>query len=334
MENIKKTKEELFQEDVIKASEKIKKIKNEIHKKIIWQDDLIKWLLIWLFWKWHILLEWVPGLAKTLTVDTLSKTLKLWFNRIQFTPDLLPSDLIWTEIYNQKTWEFVVKKWPIFNNFILADEINRAPSKVQSALLEAMAEKHITIWKDTFFLEEPFLVLATQNPIEQSWTYRLPEAQLDRFMLKINVFYAKKEDEKEMYKKYSLWFEKIKIEKIIDKKTIFEIQKIVWNIYVSQNIYDYVTDIIDSSRNSTKYGLWEIEKYIDYWISPRWWLSLISWAKVLALMEWRTFVIPEDIKKIWKQALAHRLTLSFEALANDITGEYIIEKIFDNIKVV
>ena len=193
------TQNEKLLEQIKLTGEKLEKVKNEIHKKIVWQDDLIDNILIWLFWKWHILIEWVPGLAKTMTVDTISKVIDLKFNRIQFTPDLLPSDLIWTEIYNPKTWEFAIKKWPIFNNFILADEINRAPSKVQSALLEAMAERQITIWNDTFKLEEPFIVLATQNPIEQAWTYRLPEAQMDRFMLKIDVDYANIEDEKEVY---------------------------------------------------------------------------------------------------------------------------------------
>lgn len=341
MENIEtktkleeKTSEQLFEEQVLEVSKNLQELILEVHKKIVWQEDLIKGLLIWLFWKWHILLEWVPWLAKTLTVDTLSKTLKLWFNRIQFTPDLLPSDLIWTEIYNQKTWDFLVKKWPIFNNFILADEINRAPSKVQSALLEAMAEKHITIWKDTFVLDMPFVVLATQNPIEQSWTYKLPEAELDRFMLKLNVNYQTKDDEKIMYKKLNANFDDIVINKIFDRKDIFEIQETVAKIYVSDNIYDYVTDIIDASRNPEKYWLSEIKKYISYWVSPRWWLSLISASKVIALMEWRTFVIPEDIKKIWTEALAHRLVLSFEALANDITSEEIIKKIFENVKVI
>ena len=190
-----------LQEKINLASNKINEVINEVSKKIVGQDDLITNLIIGLLVKWHILIEGVPGLAKTLTVDTLSKTLNLGFNRVQFTPDLLPSDLIWTEIFNQKTWEFSVKKWPIFNNFILADEINRAPSKVQSALLEAMAEKQITIWTESFKLDEPFIVLATQNPIEQTGTYRLPEAQLDRFMMKVSVKYTEKKDEILMYKK-------------------------------------------------------------------------------------------------------------------------------------
>lgn len=331
MENTELKNEEIFEQKVVESSNKIKDLITEVHKKIVGQDDLIKSMIIGLLAKWHILIEWVPWLAKTLTVDTLSKALDLGFNRIQFTPDLLPSDLIWTEIYNAKTWEFMIKKGPIFNNFILADEINRAPSKVQSALLEAMAEKHITIWKETFDLDEPFIVLATQNPIEQAWTYRLPEAQLDRFMMKVNVDYADKQTEKEMYKKLNNDFEKIKIDKILNKKDIKEISKILSEIYVSDNIYDYVANIIEETRNSTNT---KIKQFISYWISPRWGLALISWAKVLALMEWRTFVIPEDIKNIAKNVLSHRLVLNYEAVVNEVNSEKIIDYILENVKVV
>lgn len=331
MENTELKNEEIFEQKVVESSNKIKDLITEVHKKIVGQDDLIKSMIIGLLAKWHILIEWVPWLAKTLTVDTLSKALDLGFNRIQFTPDLLPSDLIWTEIYNAKTWEFMIKKGPIFNNFILADEINRAPSKVQSALLEAMAEKHITIWKETFDLDEPFIVLATQNPIEQAWTYRLPEAQLDRFMMKVNVDYADKQTEKEMYKKLNNDFEKIKIDKILNKKDIKEISKILSEIYVSDNIYDYVANIIEETRNSKNT---KIKQFISYWISPRWGLALISWAKVLALMEWRTFVIPEDIKNIAKNVLSHRLVLNYEAVVNEVNSEKIIDYILENVKVV
>ncbi len=325
---------DILEQKVSHYSKKIDEVKQEVHKKIVGQEELIESMIIALLAKWHILIEWVPGLAKTLSVDTLSKTLDLWFNRIQFTPDLLPSDLTWTEIYNAKSGEFLIKKWPIFNNFILADEINRAPSKVQSALLEAMAEKHITIWNETFSLEEPFIVLATQNPIEQTWTYRLPEAQLDRFMMKINVEYPSKDKEKEMYKKVEWDFEDIKINKILDKKDIKEIWEILKEIYVSDNIFEYVTQIIDSTRNPWKYNLWDLEKYISYWISPRWWLSLISWAKVLAFLNNRTFVIPEDIKYLAKKVLAHRLVLNYEAVVDEVNNEKIIEKILENVKVV
>jgi len=329
MENIE------LQEKIENASEKINEVIAEIHKKIVGQEDLIKTIIIGLLAKWHILIEWVPGLAKTLTVDTFSKTLNLWFNRVQFTPDLLPSDLIWTEIYNPKTWEFSIKKWPIFNNFILADEINRAPSKVQSALLEAMAEKQITIWNESFKLDEPFIVLATQNPIEQSWTYKLPEAQLDRFMMKVDVDYTEKNLEKEMYKKLNSNFEKIKINKILNKRDLKNIQNLLEEIHISENIYDYVADIIEATRNPQNYPkLKEIKKYLSYWISPRWGLSLISGAKVLALMNNRSFVIPEDIKAIAKQTLSHRLVLTYEAVSDEINSNKIIDIILENIKVV
>ena len=322
---------EQLQEKINLASDKILEVKNEVHKKIVGQDDLIESLLIGLFSKGHILIEWVPGLAKTLTVDTLSKTLNLWFNRVQFTPDLLPSDLIWAEIFNPKTWEFSVKKWPIFNNFILADEINRAPSKVQSALLEAMAERQVTIWNDSFKLEEPFIVLATQNPIEQSGTYRLPEAQLDRFMMKVNVDYSDKESEVEMYKKVTGDFENIKINKILNKKEIKEIQSLLQEIHVSDNIFKYVWDIIEATRNNK---IESVSKYLEYWVSPRWWISLINASRVIALLNKRTFVIPEDIKKVAKSVLAHRLVLNYEAVSDWITWEQIIDEILNNVKVV
>ncbi|MDQ7009764.1 MAG: AAA family ATPase [Candidatus Gracilibacteria bacterium] len=327
--------EEVLQEQINIASDKIRDVKNEIHKKIVGQEDLIENLIIGLLAKGHILIEGVPGLAKTLTVDTLSKTLNLGFSRVQFTPDLLPSDLIGTEIYSPKTGDFSVKKGPIFNNFILADEINRAPSKVQSALLEAMAEKQITIGNETFKLDEPFIVLATQNPIEQSGTYRLPEAQLDRFMMKVSVGYSDKETELEMYKKINSDFDDIKIKKILNKKDIKDIQKLLKEIYVSDNIFKYVTDIIDSTRNPENYGnLEQIKKYLSYGISPRGGIFLISAAKVVALLNKRTFVIPEDIKKIATNVLSHRLVLNYEAISDDITNEKIIDVILKNIKVV
>lgn len=325
--------QEILQNEVISAQEQIQKVITEVHKKVVGQDNLIKSLIIGLLTKWHILLEWVPWLAKTLTIDSLSKTLDLWCNRIQFTPDLLPSDLIGTEIFNTKTGEFSIKFWPVFNNFILADEINRAPSKIQSALLEAMAEKQVTIGNKSYQLDEPFIVLATQNPVEQSGTYKLPEAQLDRFLLKTQVTYPKKEDEIEMYKKITSK-EQQDIEKILHKEDILHIQNLVSQIYVSENIYTYVFSIVDASRNPENYHLEWWKDNILYGISPRWWLALIWAAKVIALMQGRTFVIPEDIKEIAIDALAHRIVLTYEASANDITSEDIIQKIIDTIEVV
>lgn len=323
---------ENLEKKVLEASEKIKNLKNEISKKIVWQKDLVDCLLIWLLAKWHILLEGLPGLAKTLTVSTLSKCVDLGFNRIQFTPDLLPSDLIWTEIFNMKNGNFEIKKWPIFNNFILADEINRAPSKVQSALLEAMAEGSITIWNETFVLEKPFLVLATQNPIEQSGTYKLPEAQLDRFMMKVNVFYPSKEEEKQMYKNI-ISGEKQEVSKIFTKDDIFELQNLTNEIFVSDSIFDYVSEIIEQTRNFDKTWLKNFKKYISYGSSPRWWLSLLNSAKALALINGRSFVIPEDIKKIAKNVLCHRISLSYEAIADEINEDFLIEKILENIEI-
>lgn len=332
-EKLEVSPKQKLEDDIEMASKMIKKVKEELAKKIVWQEDLIDSLLIWLFWKWHILVEWVPWLAKTLTVDTLSKTLDLDFNRIQFTPDLLPSDLIWTEIYNSRTNSFDVKKWPIFSNFILADEINRAPSKVQSALLEAMAEGHITIWKDSFALDKPFIVLATQNPIEQSGTYKLPEAELDRFMLKVYVTYPSCSEEKEMYRNI-LTNESVVIKKILKKEKIFWIQELVSDVFVSDSIYEYVMNIVDATRNPYKYKISDLQKYIMYWASPRAGLALLKAAKVNSILEWRGFVIPEDIKKLALKTLWHRIVLTYEAIADDITEEFVVGKVLDSVRVV
>ena len=305
---------EILEKDTYEASQKVKELKMEISKKVFWQDDLIEKTIICLIWGWHILLEWMPWLAKT------------------FTPDLLPSDLIWTEIFNIKNSSFDIKKWPIFNNFILADEINRAPSKVQSALLEAMAEGSITIWKETFVLEKPFLVLATQNPVEQSWTYKLPEAQLDRFSMKVKVDYPSFEQEKEMYKNV-VYDDKKEVSKILSKQDIFHLQDLVEKIYTSDAIFDYVSKIVDATRNPENYWLKDLKKYINFWVSPRWWISTLRAAKALALIEWRSFVIPEDIKKLVKNTLCHRLILSYEAIVDEIDEEYIIEQIISKITV-
>lgn len=324
---------ELSPEIIEKSQQKIEQIQAEIAKKVVGQQELITSLIIWLFAQGHVLLEWLPGLAKTLTVHSLSDTLHLGFNRIQFTPDLLPSDLVWTEIFNAKNQSFEVKKWPIFNNVILADEINRAPSKVQSALLEAMAEKSVTIWKETFTLESPFIVLATQNPIEQSGTYTLPEAQLDRFMLKVFVSYPDLEEEQLLYKKITQWNTET-VSPILQKKDIFEIQEVVKNIFVSDNIYEYVSHLIDASRTPEKYNLKNIWKYLRFWISPRWWIDLIKASKVCALMKGRSFVLPEDIKNIAPMVLSHRLVMSYEAIADEKKETEIIEEILKRVPIV
>jgi len=322
-----------IKQQVEQAYEKLNQVKNEIHKKVVAQDYLIDRILTALLWNWHILIEWVPWLAKTMTVNTLAKTLSLDFKRIQFTPDLLPSDLIWAEIYNPTKGEFTIKKGPIFTNILLADEINRSPSKVQSALLEAMAERQVSIWNQTFKLDSPFIVLATQNPIEQAGTYNLPEAQLDRFMMKVNVDYADLETEKEIYKKLNEGFEDIKINKVLNKDEVLQLQSLARKIYVSDKIFDYVARIIDASRNPSKYNLNDIKKYISYWISPRWWISLIQWAKVNALLNKRDFVLPEDIKELAKDTLSHRLVLSYEAYSDNVNQRQIIDKILNKVEI-
>jgi len=307
--------------------ERINNVRTEVSKKVVWQEMLIRDLLIWLLCKWHVLLEWAPGLAKTLSVASLSEVVSLNFSRIQFTPDLLPSDLVWNRIYNPDTKEFSVKKWPIFSNLLLADEINRAPSKVQSALLEAMAEKQVTIWDDTFKLDNQFMVLATQNPIEQDGTYSLPEAQLDRFLLKTIIDYPNERDEIEIMKQYST-FSDIKLAKILKKTDLTKLQDEVEKVFVDENIYEYVKDIIFYSRENE-----EIKEYLLYWASPRASIALIKVAKALAFLEWRDFVIPEDIKEMIKWVLRHRIILSYEAIAEWITPDMVIEKIINKVEI-
>ena len=310
-------------------TQKIEILKTEIKKLIIWQDDLLRDLLITLFCRWHILIEWVPWLAKTLTISSLAKALDLDFSRVQFTPDLLPSDLIWARVYTPETKEFYIKEGPIISNFVLADEINRAPSKVQSALLEAMAERQVTIADKTIKLEEPFIVLATQNPIEQDWTYNLPEAQLDRFLFKTVISYPNEKEEIEIMKNNSLSNDLNVIKKVMWKKDIIEIQKQAKEIYVDDNILKYIKDIVFYTRNQEN-NVW---KYLFYWASPRASISLLVASRALAFLSWRDFVIPEDIKDIAKQVLRHRLILNYEALADNIKIDDLIEEILKNVKV-
>ncbi|MDD2487106.1 MAG: AAA family ATPase [Candidatus Gracilibacteria bacterium] len=308
---------------------KIEELKNEVKKAIIGQDNLVKSLLIALLSGGHIILEGVPGLAKTLSIQTLSRTLDLGFSRISFTPDLLPGDLLGGQIYNQAEAKFYTKKGPIFTNFLLADEINRAPAKVQSALLEAMQERKITLADETFKLDEPFLVLATQNPIEQEGTYPLPEAQLDRFMLKTIISYPTKEEEIEIMK---MSFKDIEIKKIFTKKELIDLQeRISSDIYIDDKIYNYVKDIIFATRNPNDYSIDKIGDYISFGASPRASISLIKTAKVNAFLSGRDYVTPEDIKELAFDVLRHRIGLSFEALGEDIRTDDIIRIILDNI---
>lgn len=306
-------------------TDKIHNFFKEIDSFIVGQTNLKKDILICLFSRWHILLEWAPWLAKTLTVNTIAQFVWADFKRIQFTPDLLPSDLLWAKIYDPSKKDFQIKKGPIFSNFILADEINRAPSKVQSALLESMEERQVTIWDETFSLILPFMVLATQNPIEQEGTFHLPEAQLDRFLMKTVVEYPTPEEEIQIMKQYSQT-QSQEISPLFSKEDIITIQSEIEKISVSESIYTYVRDIVFYTRDNKS-----LKKYLAYGASPRASLWLIRAAKSLAYIEGRDFVIPEDIKHVAYGILRHRIILSYEALAEDITPDMVIKKVLDSI---
>ena len=317
---------------VMERTDFIKSIFNEIRKVIVGQEYMIRRLLIGLFADGHVLLEGVPGLAKTLAVSTLSQVISVGFKRIQFTPDLLPADLIGTLIYNQKDGTFTPKKGPIFSNLILADEINRAPAKVQSALLEAMQERQVTIGDESYKLNEPFLVLATQNPIEQEGTFPLPEAQVDRFMLKLNINYPNITEEKEIINLMADQHE-ILVDKVVEPKDIIESRKIVNEIYVDEKIKEYVLNLVFATRNPDEYGLKDIINYIEYGASPRASIFLVRAAKANALLDQRGYVSPEDIKEIGKDVLRHRIILTYEAEAENIATEDIVNKIFNDIEI-
>jgi len=307
-------------------SEKIQLLLEEVGKVIVGQDSLKRDIVIAMLAGWHILLEWAPGLAKTRTVNSFAQALKLDFQRIQFTPDLLPSDLVGAKIYDPDLKEFSIKKGPIFANFVLADEINRAPSKVQSALLESMEEKQVTIWETTFELTRPFMVLATQNPLEQEGTFHLPEAQLDRFLLKTLIDYPTPFEEKKILQ-WALNRDEYTIKKIFWKKDILALQKQIENIQVSESIYEYICRIILSSRDN------ELYPEIVYGGSPRASLALMRTAKVLAAMQGRDYVLPEDIKEMAFPVLRHRIILSYEAQAEWIGPDTMIEKILDTVTI-
>ena len=305
----------------------------EIGKVIIGQKHMVESLLIGLLSNGHILLEGVPGLAKTLAISTLSKVIDVDFKRVQFTPDLLPADLLGTMIYNQKKEEFISKKGPLFSNFILADEINRAPAKVQSALLEAMQERQITIGDKTYKLPEPFLVMATQNPIEQEGTYPLPEAQVDRFMLKVVLPYPKREEEKLIVRANvtSEGFPTPK--KVVDPKQIIKVRDIVKKIYMDEKIEKYIIDIVYATRDPKYYQLDEIKHFISFGGSPRASISLASAAKAYAFLKKRGYVIPEDVRAVCADVLRHRIGLSYEAEAENITTENVITTILNKVEV-
>jgi MoxR-like ATPase len=321
-----------LEEKIQKESYFVSSILSQMNRVIVGQDYLIQRLLVGILCRGHILLEGVPGLAKTLAVKTLSEALKLDFKRLQFTPDLLPADLLGTLIYNPKTSEFVPKLGPLFAQVILADEINRAPAKVQSALLEAMQEKQVTIGDETYKLPDPFLVLATQNPIEQEGTYNLPEAQVDRFMLKIKVTYPTREDEKKILERVAL--EGLpEIEKVVGPEEIKSAQEIVKSVYVDERIKDYVVNIVMATRDPEGAGINDMKRLIEYGASPRATIYMIEAARALAFVNGRGFVIPEDIKEIGADILRHRIILSYEAEAEELTSEALIEQIFSQIEV-
>ena len=302
----------------------------EIGKVIVGQQYLIERLLIAILTGGHILIEGVPGLAKTLAVKTLSDALDTKFQRIQFTPDLLPADLIGTLVYSPKDGQFTTRKGPIFSNIILADEINRAPSKVQSALLEAMQEKQVTIGENTFKLEEPFIVLATQNPIEQEGTYPLPEAQVDRFMMKLKITYPSKKEEKEILERVAL-NDKAKVNRLLTPAKITRLREVLREIYVDEKVKDYILDIIFASREPEKYKLQNLKPLIAYGASPRGTITLTLAAKAHAFLRGRGYVTPEDVKQMGYDILRHRIIVTYEAEAEEVTSEEIIRKIFSEI---
>ena len=318
---------------IAKKSIFIKDLKEGIGKVIVGQDELIDKILISVISNGHILLEGVPGLAKTLTINTVANLINAEFKRIQFTPDMLPADLLGTLIYNQKTGNFITKKGPIFSNIILADEINRAPSKVQSALLEAMQERLITIGEETFKLDLPFLVLATQNPIDQEGTYPLPEAQVDRFMLKVIVDYPSMEEEKEILSRVAKTNIDTKQQSVVNSKTILEAQALINDIYIAPKILDYILNIVFATRNPEQFKLGQLKDLISFGASPRASINLVLAAKAKAFIDGRGYVIPEDVRYIGKDVLRHRMLLSYEAEAEEITSEELIDQLFKEIPV-
>ncbi len=331
--------EETHTVDIKKINEKIEKesafvdlLALEINKVIVGQKHMIERLLIGLLGQGHILLEGVPGLAKTLAITTLAKAVDGSFSRIQFTPDLLPADITGTLIYNMKKGDFSIKKGPIFANFVLADEINRAPAKVQSALLEAMQEKQVTIGDETFILDKPFLVMATQNPIEQEGTYPLPEAQIDRFMLKTVIDYPKMDDEQQIVRaNLKGGFEKVN--PVVSIKQILNAQKAVREVYMDEKIEKYILDIIFATRYPEKYKLADLKPLISFGASPRGSINLAMAAKCYAFIKRRGYVIPEDVRALVHDVLRHRIGLTYEAEAENVTSEDIINKIVNEIEV-
>jgi MoxR-like ATPase len=325
--DIREMNERVRQESIF-----VSELLGELSKVIVGQQYLLERLLVGLFANGHLLLEGVPGLAKTLAVRTLASTLHARFQRIQFTPDLLPADLIGTLVFNPRTGEFTPRKGPVFTHLLLADEINRAPAKVQSALLEAMQEQQVTIGDTTYPIEDPFLVLATQNPIEQEGTYPLPEAQLDRFMLKLKVTYPTREEEKDILERMS-GSQQPAARQIVTIERIREVRKLVKDVYMDDKIKTYILDLTMATRDPEKYRLGSLKPLIAYGGSPRATLALAASSKALAFLNHRGYVTPEDVKTIAPDVLRHRILLTYEAEAENLTSEDIIRQILDNVEV-
>ena len=313
--------------------QKVKSVISEVGKVVVGQEYMINRLLIGLFTQGHILLEGVPGLAKTLTVNTLADVLHLDFQRLQFTPDLLPADLIGTMIYNQQRSEFEVKKGPIFANMILADEVNRSPAKVQSALLESMQEKQVTIGENTFKLDRPFLVMATQNPVEQEGTYPLPEAQVDRFMMKVFVDYPQKHEELEIMRRMSNMSFNAEVKTILTKEDVFQIRDEINAVKISESLEKYIVELVFASRSPQEYKLTEEANYIMYGASPRASINLNLAAKAVAFFDEREYVLPEDIKEIAQDVMNHRIILNYEAEADGVKTHDIIDAILHKVPI-
>jgi len=310
----------------------VEQLTAETAKVIVGQEVMLERLLIGLLTKGHILLEGMPGLAKTLAIKTLAQAVDAKFSRIQFTPDLLPADVIGTMIYNPARSEFTVRKGPVFANFVLADEINRAPAKVQSALLEAMQERQVTIGNETFHLDEPFLVLATQNPIEQEGTYPLPEAQVDRFLLKVKIGYPTKEEERDIVRR-NLTGETPNVHKVVSPKALLRAREVMHGIYMDEKIEQYILDLVFATRTPHEYGLKSLAPLINYGASPRASIAMAQASRALAFLRRRGYVIPEDVRAIAADVLRHRLGLTYEAEAENVTPEDIIGKVLNTVEV-
>lgn len=321
----------ILTEEVLKAHDKVKRLKQEVSKVLVGQSELLDRLFIGLLLEGHILIEGVPGLAKTTAVKAFADVISASFQRVQFTPDLLPADLLGTQIYNPKTQEFSIKKGPLFHNVILADEINRAPAKVQSALLEAMQERQITIGEESFKLQRPFLVLATQNPLEQEGTYPLPEAQLDRFLFKLHVGYPNRQDEKLIMERFS-HPQTDSLKPVLQIEEIQELQNLVHKIYVDEKIHNYIVDLVFASREP-----WSLKKklspYLQFGASPRASINLLKASRAVAFMNSRAYVVPQDVKSVASDILRHRLILTYEAEAEGLTTDKVIQMILDQVDV-